>query len=166
MKILLAICILVLPFFAKADKVQRKCYSSDGTVKFTTRRCAPGEREEIINSGQSLIQFAQKASNNVSGINTGFDNSDLTYFLKQNYSQTAWSENIIRSYLEPQEAVVVVDTFRIYKLEEICQATMTWIDQYPHSRFDLSSMRLEFNTGETFAARYVKKSQCDFELRQ
>ena len=75
-------------------------------------------------------------------------------------SPLAWSENIIRSYLEPQEAVVVVDTFRLYKLEEICQATMNWIDQYPHSRFDLSSMRLEFNTGETFAARYVKKSQC------
>lgn len=166
MKILLAICILVFPFFAQADKVQRKCYSSDGTVKFTTRRCAAGEREEIVNSGQSLIQFAQKASNNVGSLNSGFDNSDLTYFLKQNYSQTAWSENIIRSYLEPNEAVVVVDTFRIYKLEEICQATMNWIDQYPHARFDLSSMRLEFNTGETFDARYVKKSQCDFELRQ
>ncbi|WP_372770792.1 hypothetical protein [Pseudoalteromonas sp.] len=166
MKILLAICILVFPFFAQADKVQRKCYSSDGTVKFTTRRCAAGEREEIVNSEQSLIQFAQKASNKVGGLSNGFDNTDLTYFLKQNFSQTAWSENIIRSYLEPMEAVVVVDTFRIYKLEEICQATMNWIDQYPHARFDLSSMRLEFNTGETFDARYVKKSQCDFELRQ
>ncbi len=166
MKILLAISILLLPFFAQAEKVQRKCYSSDGTVKFTTRRCGPGEREEIVNSGQSLTQFAQKASNNVSALGSGLDNSDLTYFLTQNYSQTAWSENIVRSYLEPEQAVVVVDTFRIYKLEEICQATMQWIDRYPHSRFDLSSMRLEFNTGETFDARYVKKSQCDFELRQ
>ena len=166
MKSLLAITILLLPFFAQAEKVLRKCYSSNGAVKYTTRSCANGEREEIVNNGQSLTQFAQRASNNVGKAGNGLDNSDLTYFLKQNYSHTAWTENVVRSYLEPREAVVVVDTFRIYKLEEVCKATMRWIAEYPHSRFNLSGMRLEFNTGETFAARYVENSTCNFELRQ
>ena len=166
MKSVLAILILLIPVFAQANgKVLRKCYSSDGGVKVTTRRCAAGEREELVNNNQSLAQFAQRARSSVNNLDSGLDNTDLTYYLKQNYSQTAWSENIIRSYLEPNDAVVVVDTFRIYKLEEICQATMGWIEKYPHTRFDLSNMRLEFNTGETFAARYVKKAECDFELR-
>ncbi len=162
---LLLFVIFLIPFFANAQKSLNKCISVTGEERFTTRSCERGERQVVIKKTQSLAQFAQKASESVGVVNRGLDNRDLTFYLQQNFPQADWPENVVRSFLEPKEAVVVVNTFRLRKLEEICSATMNWIDAHPHSRFDLQSMRLEFNTGESFRSRYVKQGRCDFELR-
>jgi hypothetical protein len=165
MKRLFVVIILTLAFSAHAEKTLRKCHSANGSVRHTTIKCDRNEREEIINKNKTLAQFAQNARSTMSTADSGLDNSDLTYFLKKNYSTIAWVENVKSSYLESTQAVVVVDTFSMNKLEAICQATLKWIEDYPHSRFELEDMRFEFNTGEGFDERYVKKSTCNFELR-
>lgn len=158
--------LLLLPMLAHAQKTLVKCVSVSGEVRHTTAGCERGEREVKIENDVSLTQFAQRASKSVNKTRSGLDESDLTYYLTQTHSKKDWSDNVIRSFLEGSEAVVVVDTFRMVKLEEICQATMNWIDEYPHPRFTLNSMRIEFSTGDTFESRFVKtQRQCDFELR-
>ncbi|ATC96258.1 hypothetical protein PTUN_a4023 [Pseudoalteromonas tunicata] len=148
-----------------AQKQLNKCVSAVGEVRYTTRSCAAGERQMEVDQQQSLLQFAQKAQTVTSEVKEAIDNRDLTFYLTQNFQNTDWSENVERSFLEGKQAVVVVDSFRLHKLEAICKATMQWIAEYPHPLFELTSMRIEFNTGETFAARYVTNEPCDFELR-
>lgn len=151
---------------AHAQKTLVKCVSAGGEVRHTTAGCMRGEREVQIDNNVSLTQFAQRASQSVKKTRSGLDETDLTYYLTQTNSKKDWSDNVIRSFLEGNEAVVVVDTFRMVKLEEICQATMNWIEEYPHPRFALDAMRIEFSTGDTFESRFVKTPrQCDFELR-
>jgi 4-hydroxy-3-methylbut-2-enyl diphosphate reductase IspH len=158
--------LLLLPMLAHAQKNLVKCVSAGGEVRHTTAGCMRGEREVQIDNNVSLTQFAQRASQSVKKTRSGLDETDLTYYLTQTNSKKDWSDNVIRSFLEGNEAVVVVDTFRMVKLEEICQATMNWIEEYPHPRFALDAMRIEFSTGDTFESRFVKTPrQCDFELR-
>lgn len=118
----------------------------------------------LINSNR-YYSLPKKAQTVTSEVKEAIDNRDLTFYLTQNFQNTDWSENVERSFLEGKQAVVVVDSFRLHKLEAICKATMQWIAEYPHPLFELTSMRIEFNTGETFAARYVTNEPCDFELR-
>jgi hypothetical protein len=159
------IVLLLISGFVSAEKKVSKCISSSGEMRYTTRGCSSGEREIAIEKNQSLMQFAQKAKSQRTEKSDEFNNADLSYYLKENFADTDWSENVERSFLEDKEAVVIVDSFRLHKLEEICSATMGWIEKYPHPRFELDSMRLEFNTGETFKSRYVIVNECDFELR-
>ncbi|PAJ73777.1 hypothetical protein CJF42_14115 [Pseudoalteromonas sp. NBT06-2] len=159
------IVLLLMTGAASAEKQVSKCISSSGKVRYTTRECSSGEREIAINKNQSLMQFAQNAKSHLTEKSAEFNNSDLSYYLKENFANTDWFENVEHSFLEDKEAVVIVNSFRLHKLEEICNATMEWIEKYPHPRFELNSMRLEFNTGESFRARYVIVSECDFELR-
>ncbi|SFC81404.1 hypothetical protein [Pseudoalteromonas denitrificans] len=159
------ILLLLFSGLTFAEKNVSKCISSSGEMRYTTRGCSSGEREMSINKNQSLLQFAQKAKAKRPENNAGPNNSDLSFYLKENFANTDWSENVERSFLEKNYAVVIVDSFRLHKLEGICNATMNWIDKYPHTRFELDSMRFEFNTGESFKERYVVVKECDFELR-
>jgi len=159
------IVLLLFTGVVSAEKTVSKCISSSGEMRYTTRGCSSGEREIAIQKNQSLLQFAQKAKAQRTEKSEEFYNADLSYYLKENFTNTDWSENVERSFLEDNEAVVIVDSFRLHKLEEICSATMGWIEKYPHPRFKLDSMRFEFNTGESFKARYVIVDECDFELR-
>ncbi len=161
----LVILFLLLPEYVFAQKQLSKCVNSAGDVRFTTGGCATSEREILITKDQTLMQFAQKAKSSKATTFQGKDNTDLGYYLQQNYMKANWLENIERTFLEQTQAVVVVDSFSIHKLESICEATNQWMAKYPHPRFALDSMRFEFNTGETFDARYVKVSECDFKLR-
>lgn len=164
MKLLLTLLVL-LPTFVFAQKSLHKCINVTGEERFTTRNCESGERHVVIEKYQSLTQFAQKASQSIGSVQRGLDNTDLTHYLQQNFSQHNWPEHVLRSFLESDQAVVVVDTFSLRNLESICKATMKWIELYPHSRFNLQSMRVEFDTGETFRSRYIELGTCDYELR-
>ncbi|OUL57405.1 hypothetical protein [Pseudoalteromonas ulvae] len=164
MKYLIAL-LLLLPTMSFAQKQLNKCVSPTGEIRYTTRSCTAGERQMEVDQQQSLLQFARRAKSVVEEVKDPIDNRDLTFFLTQNFPDSDWPENVERSFLEGNEAVVVMDSFRLHKLEAVCHATMDWINNYPHPLFDLKAMRIEFNTGETFAARYVIVDECDFELR-
>ena len=147
------------------EKKLSKCISPAGKVTYTTKRCPAGHREEVMREQLSLIQFAEKARKTPDVGPKEADESDLTYYLRSNYGGTNWVENIQRSYLEQYNAVVVVDTFRLHKLEGICRATQKWISEHPHPIFELRDMRFEFTTGSSFGTRYVTQGKCDYRLR-
>ena len=147
------------------EKQLSKCISPNGKVTYTTKRCPAGHREQEMSQQMSLMQFAQKARNAPDTAPKELDESDLTYFLQTQYKDKDWAENVQRSFLEKHNAVVIVDTFRLHKLEGICEATHQWIKQYPHPIFELSGMRFEFNTGSSFESRYITDGPGDFRLR-
>lgn len=147
------------------EKRASQCVNSSGKTILTTKGCPSGFREVKQKESASLMQFAQKAREQTKVRSKKADNTDLTHYLTQNFAQTDWQENVRGSFLEKNTAVVVVDTFRIRKLEAICQATHKWIEAYPHSRFDLKEMRFEFNTGAKFDSRYVVEGRCNYRLR-
>ena len=147
------------------EKKLSKCISPAGKVTYTTEACPSGHREQVMQEQLSLAQFAQKAREVPDVGPQEVDETDLAYYLRSNFGNTDWVENIQRSYLEQGNAVVVVDTFRLHKLEGICRATHRWIQDHPHPIFKLEDMRFEFTTGSPFNTRYVTEGVCDYRLR-
>ncbi|MEO2269053.1 hypothetical protein V1358_17265 [Pseudoalteromonas sp. YIC-656] len=157
---------MISAFSANAnEKKLSKCISPSGKVTLTTQACPAGYREQVVQEQLSLAQFAHKARQAPDVGPKEVDDTDLTFYLRNNFGHTDWAENIQRSYLEQGNAVVVVDTFRLHKLEGICRATHRWIQEHPHPIFNLEDMRFEFTTGSPFDTRYVTEDVCDYRLR-
>ncbi|MFY8275276.1 hypothetical protein AAEU32_14205 [Pseudoalteromonas sp. SSDWG2] len=147
------------------EKKLSKCISPTGKVKYTTESCPRGYREQVMQEQMSLMQFAQKARQAPDVGPKEVDETDLAYYLRSNFGYTDWVENVQRSYLEQGNAVVVVDTFRLHKLEGICRATHQWMKDHPHPIFNLEDMRFEFTTGSSFDTRYITDDVCEYRLR-
>ncbi|WP_105258472.1 hypothetical protein [Pseudoalteromonas sp. T1lg88] len=158
--------IVATAFTAQAnEKKLNKCISPSGKVAYTTEPCPAGHREQVVREQMSLMQFAQKARQAPDVGPKEADETDLAFYLRSNFTHTDWVENIQRSYLEQGNAVVVVNTFRLHKLEGICQATQQWIQEHPHPIFNLQDMRFVFTSGAPFESRYVTQGVCDYRLR-